>query len=142
MDNGQVLELGKNSAVITDKTIDAFYIMVDGLGVGDVQEVVLRDRRMLSQDGIFVVIAAVDARTGQVKGSPDIISRGFIYLKESHELLAHTRHLVKRVVEESTNKMHPINYTHVRDNVREKLGSYLFQKTNRRPMVLPVIIEV
>ncbi|MDP3935252.1 MAG: ribonuclease J [Candidatus Giovannonibacteria bacterium] len=142
MDNGQVLELGKNSAVITDKTIDAFYVMVDGLGVGDVQEVVLRDRRMLSQDGIFVVIAAVDAKTGQVKGSPDIISRGFIYLKESHELLAHTRHLVKRVVEESTNKMHPINYTHVRDNVRERLGSYLFQKTNRRPMVLPVIIEV
>ena len=142
MDNGQVLEFGKNSAVITDKTVDAFYVMVDGLGVGDVQEVVLRDRRMLSQDGIFVVIAAVDARTGQVKGSPDIISRGFIYLKESHELLAHTRHLVKRVVEESTNKMHPINYTHVRDNVRERLGSYLFQKTKRRPMVLPVIIEV
>ncbi len=142
MDNGQVAEFGKNSVVITDKTIDAFYVMVDGLGVGDVQEVVLRDRRMLSQDGIFVVIAAVDSKTGQVKGSPDIISRGFIYLKESHELLAHTRHLVKRVVEESTNKMHPINYTHVRDNVREKLGSYLFQKTNRRPMVLPVIIEV
>ncbi|QQG42488.1 MAG: ribonuclease J [Candidatus Giovannonibacteria bacterium] len=142
MDNGQILELGKNSAVITDKTVDAFYVMVDGLGIGDVQEVVLRDRRMLSQDGIFVVIAAVDSKTGQVKGSPDIISRGFIYLKESHELLAHTRHLVKRVVEESTNKMHPINYTHVRDNVRERLGSYLFQKTNRRPMVLPVIIEV
>lgn len=142
MDNGQVLELGKQSAVVTDKTVDAFYVMVDGLGIGDVQEVVLRDRRMLSQDGIFVVIAAVDSKTGQVKGSPDIISRGFIYLKESHELLAHTRHLVKRVVEESTNKMHPINYTHVRDNVRERLGSFLFQKTKRRPMVLPVIIEV
>ena len=142
MDNGQIAELGKNSVIITDKTVDAFYVMVDGLGVGDVQEVVLRDRRMLSQDGIFVVIAAVDSKTGQVKGSPDIISRGFIYLKESHELLAHTRHLVKRVVEESTNKMHPINYTHVRDNVRERLGSFLFQKTNRRPMVLPVIIEV
>ncbi|KKT60297.1 MAG: hypothetical protein UW53_C0002G0049 [Candidatus Giovannonibacteria bacterium GW2011_GWA1_44_25] len=142
MDNGQVAELGKNSVAITDKTVDAFYVMVDGLGIGDVQEVVLRDRRMLSQDGIFVVIAAVDSKTGQVKGSPDIISRGFIYLKESHELLAHTRHLVKRVVEESTNKMHPINYTHVRDNVRERLGSFLFQKTNRRPMVLPVIIEV
>lgn len=142
MDNGQVLELGKQSAAITDKTVDAFYVMVDGLGIGDVQEVVLRDRRMLSQDGIFVIIAAVDSQTGQVKGSPDIISRGFIYLKESHELLAHARHLVKRVVEESANKMHPINYTHVRDNVRERLGSFLFQKTKRRPMVLPVIIEV
>ena len=143
MDNGQVAELGKNNNVIvTDKTVDAFYVMVDGLGIGDVQEIVLRDRRMLSQDGIFVIIAVVDAQTGQVKGSPDIISRGFIYLKESHELLSHTRHLVKRVVEESTHNMHPINYTHVRDNVRERLGSFLFQKTKRRPMVLPVIIEV
>lgn len=142
MDNGQVAELDKNSAVITDKTVDAFYVMVDGLGIGDVQEVVLRDRRMLSQDGIFVVIAAVDAQTGQVKGSPDIISRGFIYLKESKELLYQSRMLVRRVVEESTNRMHPINWAHVRDNVRERLGSFLFQKTKRRPMVLPVIIEV
>mgnify|MGYP001565000945 CR=1 FL=1 len=142
MDNGQVAELTKNNAVVTQKTIDAFYVMVDGLGVGDVKEVVIRDRRMLSQDGIFVIIAVVDAGTGQVRGSPDIISRGFIYLKESHELLAQTRHLVRRVVEESTGKMHPINYAHVRDNVRERLGSFLFQKTKRRPMVLPVIIEV
>ena len=142
MDNGQVAELSRDNIVVTDKTVDAFYVLVDGLGVGDVKEVVLRDRQMLSQDGIFVMIAAVDAQTGKVKGSPDIISRGFIYLKESHELLAQSRHLVRRVIEESTTKMHPINWTHVRDNVREKLGSFLFQKTKRRPMVLPVIIEV
>ncbi len=142
MDNGQVVEFGKDSAVVTNKTIDAFYIMVDGLGVGDVQEVVLRDRRMLSEDGIFVVIAVVDAQTGQVRGSPDIISRGFIYLKESKELLSQSRYVVRRVVEESTNRMHPINWAHVRDNLRERLGSFLFQKTKRRPMVLPVIIEV
>ena len=142
MDNGQVAELGKNNVVVTDKTVDAFYVMVDGLGIGDVQEIVLRDSRMLSQDGIFVIIAAVDAQTGRVKGSPDIISRGFIYLKESGDLLHQSRGLVRRVVEESTNKMHPINYAHVRDNVRERLGSFLFQKTKRRPMVLPVIIEV
>ncbi|MBI2020895.1 ribonuclease J [Candidatus Giovannonibacteria bacterium] len=142
MDNGQVAEITKTSAVVTHKTVDSFYVMVDGLGVGDVQEVVLRDRRMLSQDGIFVIIAAVDSQSGLVKGSPDIISRGFIYLKESRELLAQTRHIVRKVVEESTNRMHPINWTHVRDNVRERLGSFLFQKTKRRPMVLPVIIEV
>ena len=116
--------------------------MVDGLGVGDVQEVVLRDRQMLSEDGIFVVIALVDSQSGKVRGSPDIISRGFVYLKESRELLAQARHVVRRTVEESTNRMHPINWTHIKDNVRERLGSFLFQKTKRRPMVLPVIIEV
>ena len=142
MDNGQVAEFGKNSLVVTNKTIDSFYVMVDGLGVGDVQEVVLRDRRMLSEDGIFVIIAVVDAQTGKIIRSPDIISRGFVYLKESVELLGQSRFLVKKVVEESTNKMHPINWAHVRDNVREKLGYFLFQKTKRRPMVLPVIIEV
>jgi len=104
--------------------------------------VVLRDRRLLAEEGMVVIITTIDRRNGRILKNPDIVSRGFIYLKESHELLAHTRHLVKRVVEESTNKMHPINYTHVRDNVRERLGSFLFQKTNRRPMVLPVIIEV
>ncbi|HEY4521969.1 MAG TPA: ribonuclease J [Candidatus Paceibacterota bacterium] len=142
MDNGQVAEFTKDSAVVTNKTIDAFYIMVDGLGVGDVQEVVLRDRRLLSEDGIFVVIAAVDSQTGKVKGSPDIISRGFIYLKESGELLGQSRFLVRRTIEESTNKMHPINWGHIRDNVRDRLGYFLFTKTKRRPMVLPVIIEV
>ena len=142
MDNGQVAELGKNSITVTQKTIDAFYVMVDGLGVGDVKEVVLRDRRMLSQDGIFVIIAVIDAKTGQVRGSPDIISRGFIYLKESRELLNQTRQLIRRVAEESARNMHPINLEHVRDNVREKLGAFLFRQTKRRPMVLPVIIEV
>ncbi|MBI2023209.1 ribonuclease J [Candidatus Giovannonibacteria bacterium] len=141
MDNGQIAELGKNSIIVTNKTVDSFYVMVDGLGVGDVKEVVLRDRRMLSQDGIFVIIAVVDSQTGAVRGSPDIISRGFIYLKESKELLHQTRQLIKRVVEESA-RMHPVNLEHVRDNVRERLGSFLFRQTKRRPMVLPVIIEV
>ena len=142
MDNGQIVEFSKDNITLTNKTIDAFYVMVDGLGVGDVNEVVLRDRKLLSQDGIFVVIALVDSKTGKVRASPDIIARGFVYLKESRELLGQSRFLVRKVVEESTNKMHPINWTHVRDNVRERLGLFFFQKTKRRPMVLPVIIEV
>src|SRR3989344_4068970 len=142
MDNGQVAEFGKDTAVVTSKTIDSFYVMVDGLGVGEVQEVVLRDRRMLSEDGIFVIIAVVDSQNGKVRGSPDIISRGFIYLKESHDLLSQSRYLTRKAVEESTGNMHPINWTHVRENLRERLGSFLFQKTKRRPMVLPVIIEI
>ncbi len=141
-EDGDIVEMNKSYVQKTKEKAPINYVMVDGLGVGDVQEVVLRDRQMLSEDGIFVVIAAVDSQTGQVKGSPDIISRGFIYLKESKDLLSQSRYLVRRVVEESTNKMHPINWAHIRDNLRERLGSFLFQKTKRRPMVLPVIIEV
>ncbi|MEK7502979.1 MAG: ribonuclease J [Patescibacteria group bacterium] len=141
-EDGEIVEMTKESIQKSKEKAPVNLIMVDGLGVGDVQEVVLRDRQMLSKDGIFVIIAAVDSQTGKLRGSPDIISRGFVYLKESRELLGQSRFLVKKVVEESTNKMHPINWAHVRDNVREKLGFFLFQKTKRRPMVLPVIIEV
>lgn len=141
-EDGEMVEMNQSGAVKLKEKAMVNLIMVDGLGVGDVQEVVLRDRQMLSEDGIFVVIALVDSQTGLVRGSPDIISRGFVYLKESRELLAQARHVVRRTVEESTNRMHPINWTHIKDNVRERLGSFLFQKTKRRPMVLPVIIEV
>ncbi len=141
-EDGEMVEMNQNGAIKLKEKAMTNLIMVDGLGVGDVQEVVLRDRQMLSEDGIFVVIALVDSQSGLVRGSPDIISRGFVYLKESRELLAQARHVVRRTVEESTNRMHPINWTHIKDNVRERLGSFLFQKTKRRPMVLPVIIEV
>lgn len=141
-EDGEIVEMNKDYAIKLKEKATVNLVMVDGLGVGDVQEVVLRDRQMLSEDGIFVVIALVDSQSGKVRGSPDIISRGFVYLKESRELLAQARHVVRRTVEESTNRMHPINWTHIKDNVRERLGSFLFQKTKRRPMVLPVIIEV
>lgn len=118
-------------------------VMVDGLGVGDVKEVVLRDRQHLSEDGIFVIIAIVDSKTGHVRTSPDIISRGFIYLKESQELLKEVRLRTRKIVEEVTvSGPHPINWTHVKDNLREKIGQFLFTRTQRRPMVLPVVIEV
>ncbi len=141
-EDGEIVELTRDTIQKSAQKAPVNLVMVDGLGVGDVQEVVLRDRQMLSKDGIFVIIAAVDSQTGKVRGSPDIISRGFVYLKESRELLGQSRFLVRKVIEESTNKMHPINWAHIRDNVREKLGYFLFQKTKRRPMVLPVIIEV
>ena len=88
------------------------------------------------------MIAVVDGHTGKVKGSPDIISRGFVYLKESRELLSQARHLIRKVVEDATAQMHPINWAFLKDELREELGKFLFKKTQRRPMVLPVIIEV
>jgi len=119
------------------------HVMVDGLGVGDVKEVVLRDRQHLAGDGIFVIIAIVDSRTGKVRTSPDIISRGFIYLKESQDMLKDVRNRTRKIVEEITiGGEHPINWTYIKDELREKVGQFLFQKTQRRPMVLPVVIEV
>ncbi len=119
------------------------HVMVDGLGVGDVKEVVLRDRQHLAEDGIFVIISIVDSKTGKVRTSPDIISRGFIYLKESQDLLKEVRTKTRTIVEGITvGGVHPINWTHVKDSLREKIGQFLFTRTQRRPMVLPVVIEV
>lgn len=142
VNNGAIIEVSEEKLSLLKESVQASYVMVDGLGVGDVKEVVLRDRQMLSQDGIFVMITVIDSQTGKVKNSPDIISRGFIYLKESQELLKQTRFLIRKVVEEITGKMHPINVDYVKEILRERVGKFLFQKTHRRPMVLPVIIEV
>lgn len=141
-DNGQIVEAGHAKVSKTNEFVPANYVMVDGLGVGDVQEVVLRDRQMLAADGIFVVIAAVDSQTGKVRGSPDIISRGFVYLRESKDLLYQARQVTRRVIEDATTNMHPVNWDWVKENLRDKLGQFLFSKTERRPMVLPVVIEV
>ena len=140
--NGVIIEADDEKIKMLKESVPANYVMVDGLGVGDVKEVVLRDRQMLSQDGIFVMITVIDTQTGKVKNSPDIISRGFIYLKESQDLLKQTRMLIRKVVEEAVGKMHPINVDYVKENLREKSRQVLIPKTHRRPMVLPVIIEV
>ncbi len=142
-DNGQIIESAdKNELVLTKEFAPANYVFVDGLGVGDVEEIVLRDRQMLAGDGMFVIIVVVDSQTGKVRGSPDIISRGFVYLRESKDLLHEARGRIRRSIEETTEKMHPLNLAYVKDKIREQIGQFLFLKTQRRPMVLPVIIEV
>lgn len=140
--NGKVVELTKDTAVMTKEEVSANYVFVDGLGVGDVGEVVLRDRQMLAEDGIFVIIAIVDSKTGKVYTSPDIISRGFIYLRENQDLLKEVRQQVKMIVEKSTQGTKPINWGYVRDHIRDEVGQFLYQKTHRRPMVLPVVTEI
>ena len=112
-----------------------------GLGVGDVREVVMRDRISLAEDGMFVIVAVVDRKTGKVRGEPDIISRGFVYLRESGHIIAGARKRVKEIVEQAA-KAKPIDDKHIRESIREELGKFFFEKTQRRPMVLPVIIEV
>lgn len=143
LDNGSVAEAGREGLKVLKEKVPIEYIFVDGLGVGDISHVVLRDRQHLAGDGIFVIIAIVDSRTGKMRTSPDIISRGFIYLKESQELLKEVRQKTRVIVENITVKgTHPINWVHVKDELRDKIGQFLFSKTQRRPMVLPVVIEV
>jgi len=141
-ENGQVINLNQKRILVEKKTVPSNYVMVDGLGIGDVGEVVLRDRQMLARDGMFVIVAIVDKTTGQVKGSPDIISRGFVYLRESKELLAQTRKKVIEIVNRAAGSGGAVNWSYVKDEIRNKIGQFLYTKTQRRPMILPVVIEV
>ena len=127
---------------ITKERINTSYVMVDGLGIGDVGQVVLRDRQILSEDGMIVIITIIDATTGKARGSSDIISRGFVYLRESKPLLSDIRKETRRIVEETATKEHTMNVDYVKESMREELGRLIFKKTKRRPMILPVVIEV
>jgi len=140
--NGNVVELTKDSALITKEKIPSNYVMVDGLGVGDVGNVVLRDRQQMSEDGMFTIVVIVDSKTGKIVGSPDIISRGFIYMKGSTELVKETKNKVAEIVNKKAAPEHDTNWAYIKDNIRDQIGQFLFTKTKRRPMILPVVIEV
>lgn len=142
VENGRVVNLTKNKISIAKETVVSNLVMVDGLGIGDVGEIVLRDRQALAKDGMFVIIVAVDRQAGKVKGSPDIISRGFVYLRESKDLLKETRKRVIGIVDRAAGGDGAVNWTYVKDELRNKISEFLFYKTKRRPMVLPVVIEV
>ena len=140
-ENGDVVTLNKTKISLVKSKVETNYVMVDGLGVGDVGKIVLRDRNVLAADGIFVVIAVIDRKTGRVKGSPDIISRGFVYLRESQALLAETRKRTIAIINKASGGQ-IVNWAHIKNEVKNKIGGFLYSKTERRPMILPVIIEV
>ena len=140
-DNGQVMEFTQNSGRLTDKKVPSDYVFVDGLGVGDISNIVLRDRQMMAEDGMIVVIATIRAKTGQLVQNPDLISRGFIYMKENKRLVEDTRKKVRSLLKDYNPKT-AANDAYIKDKIRNEIGKFLFQKTERRPMVLPVIIEV
>ncbi len=143
-DNGAILEIqdGGTKIVRLKEEAPSGMVMVDGFSIGDVQELVIRDRKMLAQDGIFVIIVSVNARTGKLKKSPDIIARGFVYVRESQDLLNHARAIIKKTVEETTEGMNPINFDFVKSTLADNIGRFLFQKTAKKPMVIPVILGV
>ncbi len=144
--NGQIIEMTPEKVFLSHKRVPANPIYVDGLGIGDIKEVVLRDRQNLAKDGMFVVIVTIDSTTGQIKTSPDIISRGFVYLKESQELLKEVRNLVRKIVERNVRFLGDesplIQEEQIKYNLKEEIAEYLFKKTQRRPIVLPVVIKV
>lgn len=142
-DNGSIIEITNNGTKIgvRKEKAPASPMMVDGFSVGDEQNVVIRDRQMLAEDGMFVVVALLDTKTGTLKKSPDIISRGFVYLKESQELVRHTRALIKRTIEQETKGQQQPNIDQIKNIVADIVSKYLFQQTAKRPLVLPVILS-
>lgn len=141
-DNSAILEIQDDGArfVRLKEGAPAGLRLVDGFSIGDIQEVVIRDRTVLSQEGMFVIIATVNPKTGRLRKSPDIISRGFIYLRESQEMLQQTRIIIKKTIEDSTKNMQPVNFDYVKNNVTDAVARFLFEKTNKRPIVIPVVL--
>jgi ribonuclease J len=140
-DNGSVIEFGRDGAKMLEKKVPSSYVFVDGLGITDMNNIVLRDRQQLAEDGMLVVIAIVDGKTGELIQNPDIISRGFIYLKENKKLVEMTRTKIRKIMKDD-NPLTAPDDSYLRDKIRNEIGKFLFQKTEKRPMILPVIIEV
>jgi ribonuclease J len=139
-ENGRVIELTKDSARLAGK-VTAGKVMVDGLGVGDVGNIVLRDRKQLAQDGILIVVVTIDKETTEVVAGPDIISRGFVYVRESEELMEQSKEIVKQALAKCQEEK-ITEWSMIKSQVRDTLGKFLFEQTHRRPMILPIIMEV
>jgi ribonuclease J len=139
LEDGDVLELGEWSGKITGK-VSSGNVYVDGLSVGDVGPVVLRDRRMLSRDGIVMVIVTVNRQTGKLVGRPDIVSRGFVDTREAKDMLEESRDIVVRALDHSGAR--PADWSFIYSKVRDILHKFYYDQTKRRPMILPVMVKV
>ena len=137
---GDVLEIDRNSAKVTG-TIPTGNVLVDGLGVGDVGNIVLRDRKHLSEDGLMIVVVTISKEDGRVLAGPDIISRGFVYVRESEDLMDGAKNVIKDVLRDCEDR-NIKEWAYLKNNIKESLKEYLYQKTKRNPMILPIIMEV
>jgi ribonuclease J len=141
-DNGSIIEITDNGEkmLLRKEKIPASPLMIDGFAIGGEQEVVIRDRQLLAEDGMFVLVATLDSKTGKLKKSPDIISRGFVYLKNSQDLLKEARNIIKKNTEQTPEGMKTIDVEYVKNKVGESLSRFLFQKTAKKPLIIPVIL--
>lgn len=140
LENGLVMEVSHKSARVAG-SVTAGQVLVDGLGVGDVGNIVLRDRKHLSQDGILTVVVTISKETGGVIAGPDIISRGFVYVRESEDLMDEAKEIVKDALNKCEEKQ-ITDWSTIKTNIKEVLRSFLYEKTKRKPMILPIIMEI
>ena len=138
---GKVLEIDAKGARYAG-VVPAGQVLIDGYGVGDVGNVVLRDRRLLSQDGLIVVVATVDEHSRLLLSGPDLVSRGFVYVKENEPLMEEAKKLVQRTLLSALSSGRGSDRMQMKTRVRDELSRFLFQKTGRKPMILPVIMDV
>ena len=140
MNNGRVLEINEKEAKFTS-TVPFGRVLVDGLGVGDVGNIVLRDRQHLSQDGLIVIVMTMNGATGEIVSGPDVISRGFVYVRESENLMDNVKRVVRDEIAKC-EKNHIKDWATIKSVLKENLRDYIYQKTKRNPMILPIIMEL
>ena len=138
--NGRILELNENEAKFTG-TVPAGRVMVDGLGVGDVGNIVLRDRQHLSQDGLIVIVMTMDNQTGEIVSGPDVISRGFVYVRESENLMEDVKAFIREEIQDLENR-HVREWSTIKSTLKDDVRDFVFNRTKRNPMILPIIMEV
>ncbi|ANU27995.1 ribonuclease J [Planococcus versutus] len=138
-DKGDIVEY-KDGKVRMSGRVTAGNVLIDGIGIGDVGNIVLRDRKLLSQDGIFIVVVTLNRKEKKIASGPEMISRGFVYVRESEELMEESTRLVRKVVEKYVTR-DAFEWNNIKQEIRDTLNSYLFQQTKRRPMIIPIIME-
>ena len=141
LSNGDQLTVDKRNAVKFQNVVSADDILVDGLGIGDVGNIVLRDRKLLSESGLIIAVAAIDRASGEVISGPDIVSRGFVYVRENEDLINDAREIARNALEDS---LYAVNrdWSGIKNNVREELRKFIFRKTKRSPIILPIFLDV
>ncbi|PSL42083.1 ribonuclease J [Planomicrobium soli] len=138
-DKGDIVEY-KNGKVRMSGRVTAGNVLIDGIGIGDVGNIVLRDRKLLSQDGIFIVVVTLNRKEKKIASGPEMISRGFVYVRESEQLMDESSQLVRKIVDKYVAK-ETFEWNNIKQEIRDALNSYLFQQTKRRPMIIPIIME-
>ncbi|MBR5236904.1 MAG: ribonuclease J [Clostridia bacterium] len=139
-DIGKVIEIGPNS-IKQSATVPSGVVMIDGLGVGDVGNIVLRDRRHLAEDGIIVVVVTLAKKTGEVLAGPDVLSRGFVYVRESEDLMEEAKLVARAAIDKCTNKK-ATDWGSIKNSLKNSMSDFMYTKTKRKPMVLPIIMEI
>jgi ribonuclease J len=141
VENGSVIEVNDEEAAVVG-LVPAGNVFVDGLSVGEVGQVVVRDRQMLARDGILLVVVSIDKQTGQIAAGPDIVTRGFVYAAEAGELLEKTKERVRAALSHDSGKPSTSDWNYLNKKVKDTVSQYLYDQTKRRPMVLPVVMEI